>query len=247
MAPIFVVGLDVSFDVEKITPAWCRDRWAEGYRVLVCDLWSGDRGFSAESALDAWYGLGGIVAGYTAVSAQVSAVTALRESEQSAGDSWHDLAFVAMDNELQGVAASDITKMLVYFPKNAIIYTSQGAWDNIGSQQFAGVPLWNASWDVDPTLDVNYGGWNTAVGHQYKNDVVIDGVKCDISVWDLDWLRSLGVEVEPYVVPELDGIWKALDIVENEASANGDDRLSQLMEDTKQNYVVVLKRKLGLQ
>ncbi len=93
------------------------------------------------------------------------------------------------------------------------IYTSFSAWNEAmgASQEFSGLPLWDAYymqnkqtwtgwWPENLTGGLKYGGWNTPgnlrVGWQFAGDVTVEGRNCDLSVFSKEWIDSIMVTPE---------------------------------------------------
>lgn len=265
-------GLDVSFGAPGVTPEWAAARLAEGYRVLVVGLWSGAAVFpGAERALRTWREAGGIAAGYLVVHDYRPVSAHLAGAAEAAGDEWGRLAFVAIDVErvtdgpLPGQVTAqtidDATTILSVDGLRSVIYTAQGMWTGILGQNadFASYPLWDARYQANPSLDAGpgYGGWTARMGHQWAENVLLDGVKVDLNEFN-DAFFGTGEPEEDMrtLVDILNEQYATLATAAGEADAAGQRDVATLIrramgvlpdEQNPPTGIVAVKKLLGLQ
>lgn len=193
-------ALDLSYGVEQVTPAWCRVQQAKGVRLLIANLWTGNSGFpAAEQALRSWREAGGLTAGYFVVHRWRTLAEHYSGAQQSAGSEWDKLRFVAIDVERvspQDPLAGQVSPEMVdeaatwlsFEGLRYCVYTSQAMWRAItaDSQECDGLPLWDAHYTGMPDLSAapGYGGWERRIGHQYVGTTNVDGIACDLSIFD---------------------------------------------------------------
>lgn len=187
-----VEGLDLSFDAGRVTPEWCEARLAQGQRVLICDLWTGNRRIpAARDALRLWREAGGITACYFVVHDARPSVEHFTEARAVAGLEWEHLAFVAVDVEVDPTTPQTVREACNFVREEGqrpVVYTSVSKWRELcgNSDALADVPLWDASYGQMPSLDMRppYGGWTRRAGHQYLGDILLDGIAVDLNVLD---------------------------------------------------------------
>ena len=195
-----MLGLDVSWDAYKITPAWCAVRQAEGYRVLVVCLWSGSKSpKGVEQALRYWREAGGITMGYYVPHSFRPPPLHLGSAMKAAGAEWKHLAALAIDVEDIGSGDSmdrqwDIldlrasVSLVVRQGLRPILYTSRTQRNGLGESTrkfLSNFRLWDASHNIPPSLEKPaYGDWFTRMGHQYQGTTLLDGVEVDLNLFD---------------------------------------------------------------
>jgi hypothetical protein len=99
-------GLDVS--TSRVSPQWCKNRYAEGWRIFVQDIWTG--GYkenaairaAAEPNLRAAREAGFVTAAYANANPWFSAQQSLTEAKVNAGAEWHHVDIVFVDVEIEG-------------------------------------------------------------------------------------------------------------------------------------------------
>lgn len=242
-----IKALDVAFSAPHVTPGWCARRMAEGYRLLVVDLWKGNGTIAgAEHALKTWREAGGIIAAYFVVHDGNPAQHHFNQARANAGAEWSRLSFVSVDVEIAPTTAQTVRTACTLVEADGlrpIIYSRLGFWkDELGNTtQLQDVPLWDARFGIPPALGVpGYGGFEKRTGHQHEENILLDGIDVDLNVFDEEFVMP----VMPDIAPELDRIWAALDAAQH---ATTDATLIQLLEDAKQAGVVAIKKKVGLQ
>ena len=206
-------ALDFSFSAAAITPEWCQKRIAEGYELLVGNLWTGNRSITyVEQALRYWREAGGIIAGYVVVYSESLVETHVNRAIETAGAEWEQLNFVAVDVEMLGTTVGTVKKAIRLIEEQghrAIVYTAKYVWEaepiNNDSTLQPLSPLWTAHYITPgPGLNVDeldiltnthtYGGWyygGGLVARQYQNSTDVDGVQCDLNVFYGPWVNSV--------------------------------------------------------
>jgi hypothetical protein len=187
----------VSFAAERVTAAWCAARQAEGYRLLVADLWTGNRRVpGVEQALRLWRMAGGLTAGYVCVHDATPVETHLAEAKANAGPEWSQFRFVAVDVEVDPASAEGVLaacQLVAADGLRPVVYTARWFWcGHMGEpRSCTSYPLWDAHYGATPSLDPpGYGGWAGRIGHQYQDTTSVDGVDVDISVFDGAWVEG---------------------------------------------------------
>jgi hypothetical protein len=205
-------ALDMSFAAAQVTPAWCEARLAEGYRLLIVDAWLGaSRPEGVERALYRWRMAGGLTAAYYVPHAYRPATAHLREAQVSIGAEWEHLQFVAIDVEdirskeqiEMGIMPMDEQWNVAHLRESAelvqaheqrpCIYTGRGQWAALGNPtDLSDLPLWDASYGQVPGLAMQpeYGGWAVRIGHQHTNTTNVDGLDCDLNLFDEAWVLN---------------------------------------------------------
>jgi hypothetical protein len=190
-------ALDLSFDAVKVTPAWARARLAEGWELLIVNLWTGNTvPDGVQKALQTWREAGGLTAAYVVVHDNVTAQACVARARAAAGDEWAPLTFVAIDVELDPTTIATIRTaydQVQELGQRPAIYTGRWFWTSRlnDTTEFATRPLWDASYGVTPALEApGYGGWTARIGHQYQGTTTLDGVAVDLNLFDGDWVRQ---------------------------------------------------------
>lgn len=170
-----------------------------GVGMLIVGLWDGATGpdWAAEAFGNA-RATGLQIAGYIALWPGMTGPQHVDSGRAVAGDDWARLAFCAVDMEGRGVLPADgreAVNRVEALGIRSCVYTGYGTWtDNGGDDSLADVPLWDANYNrqTDLVLQREYGGWTQAsvIGHQYLGNVTLEGVKCDVSVFDDAWLNA---------------------------------------------------------
>lgn len=194
-----VPGVDFSFDAGRITPEWCAAQVAKGTLIAVADLWTGAETIpAARQALRYWREAGGRTAAYFAVHDARPAAEHFERARDVAGDEWEHLERVAIDTEVVPTSPETVlaaADAVIAAGQSPIVYTSFGFWTQHARNSGICVhlPLWDASWETDPSLDMppgrQYGGWSGRMGHQYAKDTILDGVLVDLNVFAAEFLR----------------------------------------------------------
>ena len=115
------------------------------------------------------------------------------------GEHWPDLAFVALDIEIDGVTeqvVKDAEASVTAGNLRPIIYTGRWFWSghrHLGNPTWACyLPLWDSHYDglEELVLSPTYGGWTTQdlVGKQYLGSNNALGFSCDLSVFEAAYL-----------------------------------------------------------
>ena len=141
---------------------------------------------------------------------------------------WKHLKFVAVDVEVDGIAATEVLKALQEIERlgrTAVVYTSWNSWNTMirprNSTLIAtkGYRLWNASWDNDPDIDFSrlpFGGWTreSVIGEQWSGGTIKCGQSVDQNTFEEyvllpnDFVVTPPTpEPEPVAVPNKALIW----------------------------------------
>lgn len=197
-------AVDLSFDAPRVTPRWCADRVAEGYELLIVNLWTGNARIPrAEDALRTWRLAGGLTAAYFVAHDGLRAADHFAEARVGVGDEWDWLRFLAVDVEIADTSPQTVRQAcdLVYVNgQRPVVYTSVSKWRELtGNDASLGdVPLWDASYGQTPGLAMQpqYGAWQRRVGHQYQNTTDVGGVQVDLNLFDEVFVRG-GITTTP--------------------------------------------------
>ena len=177
-------GLDLSFATPPA--AWWVDRYAEGYRLAVQDLWTGASVPGAPATTLARARAAGLVtAGYTVVNT-FPAATAVNKAVAAAGAEWQHLAFVSVDVEI--ATTPEIIRQalngLRALGKRVCIYTAAWFWGGL-SGDFSDVAAWLADYDGNPALDtLRLGRLGPVIGKQYAGTTQLAGHAVDLNTFD---------------------------------------------------------------
>lgn len=208
-------ALDLSFSAPHVTPEWCAARLAEGYRLLVVDLWTGNQTVpGAEHALATWRSAGGIAAAYFVVHDAAPLGVHYGRAVAAAGAEWPHLAFVAVDVEVEPTTPGTVREACALVERDGqrpIVYTGKGFWQGkMGNPtSCAHLPLWDASYGIPPALNVpGYGGWQRRTGHQYRGTTHLDGIDVDLNVFDAAWVAP--VAKSGATVPSREQDWQTV-------------------------------------
>ena len=236
-------GLDISFAIPP--QSWWEARRAEGYKVMVQDLWTG--GFASNAGILAAAStnlkrarLAGFEkrAGYANASPPDwwSINIQMGNIRLNAGDEWGNLTDVVVDAEIPGITQARVMELadgLEAAGKVAdVLYTAPWFWNghmgnstNIAWRRFR---LWNADYDGDPTIDFPrpYGPWRLAdlIGKQYAGTTRIDGHAVDLNTFKDEWLSGTHPPPAPPVEPPTE---------EDELMGKIADRFAQLGKDVE--------------
>ena len=178
-------GLDLSFS--QPTQAWWNKRYAEGYRVMVQDAWTGVISSAPMLInLNRARTAGFITAAYVVVN-QLPGATSVGWARNACGAEWDYLNFVAVDVEVSTTveavrgALAEIRRL----GKKPCIYSSKHSWGVVGNTTlFKTEWLWNAYYDGDPDFDFflnPYGGFTKLAGEQYQGTTNFDGYSVDMN------------------------------------------------------------------
>lgn len=183
--------LDMSFSAPDVTREWALHRIAEGYQLLVVDLWTGNRVVpGAEGALRIWREAGGIPASYFVVHDAAPVSKHFENARNAAGNEWPLLRFVAIDVEVDPTTIPTIraAEALVKADNlRPVVYTGEWFWKQFlnNSQDCADLPLWDASYGITPSLEKpRYGAWDKRTGHQHQGTTNLDGLLVDLNIFD---------------------------------------------------------------
>jgi hypothetical protein len=150
----------------------------------------------APASIDVCLEAGLKVAGYIVDDGKADPGYVVKACRDLVGDRWSELAFVAVDVEMP-TRADRVRKFIGLLQgtgTRAVIYTGAWAWKRFlgGTDAFKDIPLWVAVYGVEPGLELvePFGGWATAVGHQFMGNVSLAGLTVDVSVFDRSWLET---------------------------------------------------------
>lgn len=186
-------ALDISFGAQFVTPQWCKDRIADGWELLIVNLWAGATDMPyAERALRYWREAGGRTQAYFAINGSRQPLGHFNKAFLAAGEEWPYLERVWVDCEIDGVLVDQVRgalELVKATQKPTGIYTAYWFWtEHMGNtDDFADYPLWNAFYDGDPDIDFSrylYGGWSMDKLYleQYQGTTDISGVECDLNI-----------------------------------------------------------------
>ena len=224
-------GLDISFS--KPSAQWWRDRYAEGYRVAVQNLWTG--GFASNEGLKAVAAINlrnarlteFRVAAYANASPPDwwSLEIQLDNIKINAGAEWANIRDVVIDAEIPGITMARVMELadgLKGAGKTAdVLYTARWFWTgHMGNSQdtrWKRFRLWPADYDADPTIDfpAPYGPWELAdlIGKQYAGTTYIKGQAVDLNTFEDSWLAEEQEEDMPLTDDDIKRITAALEPV----------------------------------
>lgn len=186
-------ALDLSFSAEAVTEQWCADRIAEGYELLIVDLWTARLAIPhADRALRLWREAGGRTQAYFAINGSRQPAFHVAKAVMAAGEEWQHLERVWVDCEVEGILIEQIRGALALVReagKETGIYTAHWFWaGHLGDPtDFSDESLWNAFYDQDPDLDFDdlpYGGWTPekVLMEQYQGTTNIEEIEVDLNV-----------------------------------------------------------------
>lgn len=229
-------GLDISFSMPS--QQWWEDRRAEGFEVMVQNLWTG--GFASNEGIKRVAATNlrrARLAGFK-VTAYVNASPPdwwslkiqMDNIKANAGAEWANIKDIVIDVEIPRITMARVMELanrLEDAGKNAdVLYTAYWFWTgHMGNNKevaWRRFKLWNADYDGDPTIDWPrpFGPWklDDLIGKQYAGTTYVserDGRKqaIDLSTFKDSWLveKQLPLpEPEPPVKEELMG--KILDL-----------------------------------
>ena len=187
-------ALDFSAGARDITPAWAQKQKEDGYSLMISQLWGGwSKNDHAEKALTICKGAGHQIAGYTYLTENYPGAYHVQRAKEAAGERWGDLKWLAIDCEFQGLTLGTIDEAVAEAENEGvhpIIYTGEWFWrGSMGNpQMFNNMQLWTTYYNG--TLDLGdvplYGGWGKVYGKQLKGTTYIDGIGCDLNVFEDD-------------------------------------------------------------
>lgn len=162
-------ALDLSFAIPSAT--WWRDRYAEGYRVMFQNLWTGLRSpAGAHTNLARARAAGWDTNGYTVVNLH-SGAFAVAQAKAAAGNEWPFITKVAIDVEVKGISYAVYKDRIARAEasirdegKDPGIYSAHWFWvGHLGNPtDFTHLWIWPAFYDLDPDIDFAsrpFGGW----------------------------------------------------------------------------------------
>lgn len=190
-------ALDLSFSAQDLTTEWCAARIAEGYELLIVDLWTARLAIPhADRALRLWREAGGRTQAYFAVNGSRQPAFHVTKAVMAAGDEWKHLERVWVDVEVEGTLVEQIRGALALVReagKETGIYSAHWFWvGHLGNPtDFADETLWNAFYDQDPDLDFDnlpFGGWtpDKVLMEQFQGTTNIEGIEVDLNVEFVD-------------------------------------------------------------
>ena len=194
---MWIEGIDISKYQGSIDQATWRALEMSGQAVAIVGAWHGiDANPHCEGNLLRAKSAGMVTATYTALNS-LNGFTAVQNAKAACGSAWGDVAFVAIDCEINGITETTIRQAIQQcddFGKQACIYTAYWWWhDQFGnSTQFAHMPLWNAYYDGEPDVDFGrlmYGGWavSSVVMEQFTGSSQLAGITVDRNTILADW------------------------------------------------------------
>ena len=216
-------GLDISFSMPS--QQWWEDRRAEGFEVMVQNLWTG--GFASNDGIKRVAAtnlrrarLAGFrVAAYANASPPDwwSLKIQLDNIKANAGVEWGNLSDIAIDVEIPRITQARVFELadaLDAQGKNTgVLYTAYWFWTgHMGNNKdiaWRRFKVWNADYDGDPTVDFPrpYGPWTKVEHKQYAGTTYVnerDGRRqaIDLNTFNDSWLTDRQVPLpEPPVPP----------------------------------------------
>ena len=193
----WIEGIDISKYQGAVDQATWRALNDLGQAVAIVGGWHGiDANPHCEGNLLRAKSAGMVTATYTALNS-LNGFTAVQNARDACGSAWDDVAFVAIDCEINGITATTIRQAITQcddFGKQSCIYTAYWWWhDHFGnSTEFTHMPLWNAYYDGSPDVDFGrlpYGGWtkNQVVMEQFTGSSQLAGITVDRNTILADW------------------------------------------------------------
>jgi hypothetical protein len=206
-------GIDISVYQGLLTQAqWSALATTE--RVAVVGSAHPKPNTYAEKNFERAEAAGMILATYIALYPGVSGKEAVQTGKRMCGRFWGQLAFVAIDCEVDGITEADIKDAIAEAESlgaNVCIYTGGWWWNgHFGDpQDFKDYPLWAANYAVPSGGNVPlFGNWalDKLIGHQWAGDVQLNGVPLDRNTFRVDLLRiqQPGMEEDMAPVPWVD-------------------------------------------
>lgn len=148
------------------------------------------------------------IATYLALAPGVAGRSTVATAKQACGRMWEELAFCAVDCEVNGLTAAQINEAVEHVRlagQRPIIYTAHWWWaGHFGNvQTFRDLPLWNAYYDGDPDFDFArqpYGGWTleSVVGEQYTGSIAFEGTTVDRNSFRRDFIETGELTMSQY-------------------------------------------------
>lgn len=196
-------ALDKSFS--RITPEWAQARLAEGYELLIQDLWTGNAVVGgAEASLRIWREAGGRIAAYFCIHDATDIDTHFAKARYAAGLEWEYLEFLAIDVEIEPCSVASVlyaADLVLEAGLKPVVYTGYWFWaEKMGNPSGCEhLPLWDASHGIDPSLEMSYryGNWSQRAIHQFQGTTNLDGVDVDLNLVDDALLKPLGGPQRP--------------------------------------------------
>jgi len=186
-------ALDLSFSAASL--AWCQARKAEGWELLIADLWTGvSTPAPARANLANARQAGMLTAGYTVVN-NLSGITAINKAATAAGPEWDHLSFVSVDVEVPTTPAiiREAVDGLRAQGKLVCIYSANWFWKSLdlSGHDFSDVASWLADYDGNPAIDTPpLNKLGPVIGKQYKNSHDIGGVTVDANAFDDAFIKE---------------------------------------------------------
>ena len=138
------------------------------------------------------------IATYIVVYPGVPSAQTVDVARRMCGRFWDQLAFAAIDCELDGITESQIFGMETAIKAaglRPVIYTARWWWRDhfANSEAFKHLPLWSAYYDGDKDVDyasAPYGGWtlDNLIGEQYAGSIELAGVTVDRNSFRRDFV-----------------------------------------------------------
>lgn len=242
-------GLDISFS--EPSAQWWKDRRAEGYVVMVQNLWTG--GFASNEGIKAVAAnnlrrarlVGFRIAAYANASPPDwwPLKIQLDNIKLNAGAEWPNVKDVVIDAEIPGITMARVMELADAVEGEGkvanVLYSAKWFWSghmgNSTDPRWKRFRIWPADYDGDPTIDWPrpFGPWQLAdlIGKQYAGTTYInerDGrrIAVDLNTFRDSWLAPES-EPEPPAEEEID-MGKILDAAT--VAANAIIRGAQLTE-----------------
>ncbi len=200
-------GLDISFS--QPSAQWWVDRRAEGFEVMVQNLWTG--GFASNEGLLAVAAtnlrnarLAGFrTAGYANASPPDwwSIHIQMGNIKANAGLEWKHINDLVIDAEIPGITQARVMELadgLEAVGKVCdVLYTARWFWvghmGNTKEIAWRRFRLWSAHYDWNPDIDFGdnpYGPWSLAevIGEQYQGSTNVAGGTIDLNTFKDSWM-----------------------------------------------------------
>ena len=225
-------GLDISFS--KPSQQWWHDRRAEGFEVMVQNLWTG--GFASNDGIKAVASTNlrrARLAGYK-VAAYANASppdwwslkVQMDNIINNAGAEWGNVKDVVIDVEIPGITISRVMELADRLQDIGrtvdVLYSAKWYWSahmgNSTDPRWKRFRIWPADYDGDPTIDWPrpFGPWELAdlIGKQYAGTTYIEGQAIDLNTFRDSWLSQPPVPELPEEPPvEEDIVGKIKDMM----------------------------------
>jgi len=200
-------GLDIAFS--QPAPQWWQARHAEGYRVVVQNLWTG--GFASNDGIRAVAApnIRNARAAGLAVAAYVNASPPnwwpldlqMQNIRENAGSEWPNVTKFCVDVEIPGITKARVMELADALEAEGktvdVLYTGRWFWvghmGNSRDSAWLRFKLWSADYDgVADLATSTYGPWTAAhvIGKQYAGTTYIGGHAVDLNEFTEDFLAE---------------------------------------------------------